>query len=227
MSMDNEQESRLISRGTPADDPTWGEVSSFLGAVESTYAEVPAARYERTVVAAVAQEARALRNDPQSYPMAKEPFSFKSHRLLIGVLAAAVVALPAGVAAAAATGNGPLAYLMPGATPETTAPAFEPTFTSVPTQTPDELPTETSSPSPSADDGDEAAVEPSPEPSPRTTTKAPAHRDNDDADEDSDEDSDDEGDDHEQAESESSHDSDEADHEAEDPEHDSEDDTED
>lgn len=225
MGIDKEQENRLISRGMPADDPAWGQVSSFLDAVESTYADVPAARYERTVVNAVAQEARALRNDPQfaQHAKAKEPFTFKTHRLLIGVVAAAVVVLPAGVAAAA-TGNGPLAYLMPGATPETSAPAFETTDTAIPSETP----TETPSATPSAEESDEpeeVVVEPSPEPSPRTTTKAPVHRDNDDADDDADKQGEDEGDDEgeaEHAEAESGHDSDD-DHESEDADPESED----
>ena len=136
MGIDKEQENRLISGEMPVDDPTWGEVSAFLEAVDVAYANTSAAQYEAAIVAAVSQEARSIRNAPQTNRRTrmKDLFTFKTHRLLIGAVIAAVVALTAGVGVAAATGTGPLAPFLPAA--ETTAPLPEPTLTSTPTEEP-------------------------------------------------------------------------------------------
>ena len=132
-----------------------GEVSAFLEAVDAAYADTSAAQYEAAIVAAVSHEARSIRNAPQTNRRTsmKDLFTIKTHRLLIGSVIAAVVALTAGVGVAAATGTGPLANLLPAA-PETTAASFEPT----PVISPTEEPTASSSADDDADDQAERAT---------------------------------------------------------------------
>lgn|GEM_PF-1457825 len=176
MGIDKEQESRLISHETPVDDPTWGEVSAFLEAVESAYADVPTAQYEAAIVAAVSHEARSLRNAPQTNRRTrmKDLFTFKTHRLLIGAVVAAVVALTAGVGVAAATGTGPLAPFLPVA--ETTAPLPEPTLTGTPTEEPSATASDDD-----ADDQSEAEDSSDDDSTPSATPTS--HREKDEADE--------------------------------------------
>jgi len=181
MGIDKEQENRLISGETPADDPTWGEVSAFLEAVDAAYADTSAAQYEAAIVAAVSHEARSIRNAPQTNRRTrmKDLFTIKTHRLLIGSVIAAVVALTAGVGVAAATGTGPLVHLLPAASPETTAPVEEPTVTASPT----EDPTATASDD-DADDQSEAEDESGDDSTSTPSATPTSHRTHDEADDD-------------------------------------------
>lgn len=209
MGIDKEQENRLISGETPVDDPTWGEVSAFLEAVDAAYADTSAAQYEAAIVAAVSHEARSIRNAPQTNRRTrmKDLFTIKTHRLLIGSVIAAVVALTAGVGVAAATGTGPLVHLLPAAGPETTAPVEEPTVTASPTEDPSATTSDDD-----ADDQSEAEDESGDDSTSTPSATPTSHRSDDEAD-------DDEGDDdsdHSSADSSHDSDSDEAEDEADD-----------
>lgn len=159
MGIDETQESRLLAREVPHDDPTWGEVSAFLEAVDATYAGVPTSQYEAAHLAAVAREARLLGDGLQTHrrKTMKDRFPVASPRVLIASAVAALLAVTAGVGVASALGGGPLATLLPTAT---TAPAVDPSpsvATPEPTQTED------------GDDQGEDADDPTPTATPTST----------------------------------------------------------
>ncbi|MBU4189192.1 MAG: hypothetical protein L6256_11310 [Propionicimonas sp.] len=123
MDIDNTQESRLMARGIPSDDPAWGQVSAFLTAVESTYPNVGAVPLEASHLAAISRELRLLQAEPRpaQRKTMKDFLKLKTHRVLFGSLIAALVALTAGVGVAAAMGGGdPLKPLVPASQPEVT-----------------------------------------------------------------------------------------------------------
>jgi len=122
MGIDDTQESRLISRGMPGDDPTWGEVSAFLEAVDSAYADIRTTGIEASHLAAVSREVRLVRGELQHgrKKTMKDLFTLKTHRILAGSVAAAVIALTAGVGVASAMPGGPLAQLLPASPAEVT-----------------------------------------------------------------------------------------------------------
>lgn len=174
MGIDDAKESRLMAGAMPTDDPTWGEVSAFLVAVESTYPETPTATLEAGHLAAVSRESRRLRagHQPGRRRTMKDLITLKTHRLLIGGLAAAIIALTAGVGVASAMGIDPLANLLPAAPAETT-PAPEPS-SATPTPAVTEEPSD--EPGEDADEQDDA-----------TPTAAPTRDDETDEAEDADE----------------------------------------
>jgi len=159
MGIDETQESRLLAREVPHDDPTWGEVSAFLEAVDATYAGVPTSQYEAAHLAAVAREARLLGDGLQTHrrKTMKDRLPVASPRVLIASAIAALLAVTAGVGAASALGGGPLAALLPTAT---TAPAVDPAPS---VATPEPAPTE------DGDDQGEDADDPTPKATPTAT----------------------------------------------------------
>lgn len=167
MGIDDAQESRLISRGMPGDDPTWGEVSAFLETVDSAYADIRTTDLAAGHLAAVSREVRLIRGELQHgrKKTMKDLFTLKTHRILAGSVAAAVIALTAGVGVASAMPGGPLAHLVPAAPAELT-----PTPAPV---TPSEAPVASAHESDPSDDADEpdatSPTTPSPKPSARHT----------------------------------------------------------
>ena len=157
MGIEDSQEDRLMAHAVPGDDPTWGEVSAFMEAVDSAYAEVPTTRYEAVHLAAISGAARSARNELHTSrrKTMKDLFTFKSRRVLIASVVAALLALTAGVGAASALGGGPLANLLPAAPTETS---------SAPEVTP--LPTPTAS---DIEDGDDQGDDESDDPTPKAT----------------------------------------------------------
>lgn len=136
MGIEHSQEDRLMAHAMPGDDPTWGEVSAFMEAVDSAYAEVPTTPYETAHLAAVFGAARSIHNGIPATrrKTMKDRFTNSSHRVLIASVAAALLALTAGVGAASALGGGPLANLLPAAPAEVSA-SEEATPTPTPTPT--------------------------------------------------------------------------------------------
>lgn len=123
MGIDDMQEPWLVLRGVPNDDPALGEVSAFLERVDAAYAGLSTAHCESGHLAAVTQEARTIRNGLRTSrrKTMKELFSFKTHRLLVGSVMAALIML-SGVGVASAMGGGPIAQLWPAAPLDTTSP---------------------------------------------------------------------------------------------------------
>lgn len=163
MGIEHSQEDRLLAHAMPGDDPTWGEVSAFMEAVDSAYAEVPTTPYEAAHLAAVFGAARSIRNGiPIRRNTMKDRFTNSSHRVLIASVAAALLALTAGVGAASALGGGPLANLLPASPGEvSTSPQAAPSSTPVPTATESDD---------ESDDQDEDEATPT-----ATPTKTPDH----------------------------------------------------
>jgi len=158
MGIEHSQEDRLMAHAMPGDDPTWGEVSAFMEAVDSAYAEVPTTPYETAHLAAVFGAARSIHNGIPATrrKTMKDRFTNSSHRVLIASVAAALLALTAGVGAASALGGGPLANLLPAAPAEVSA-----SEEATPTPTPTPTATETEDASDDqGEDEDEATPKP-------------------------------------------------------------------
>ncbi len=164
MGIDDAQESRLLGRGLPGDDPTWGEVSAFLEVVGSAYAGLSATGSEGVHLAAVTREARAVRNGLHTHrrKTMKDIFSFKSHRFFVGAVIAALIAL-SGVGVASAMGGGPLAQFLPAGpvesspapAPTSVRPAPEPTASEQPDDQGEDEPTATPAPTKDEQDADD------------------------------------------------------------------------
>ena len=172
MGIDDAQESRLLSRGMPGDDPTWGEVSAFLENVDSAYADIRTTDLAAGHLAAVSREVRLVRGELQHgrKKTMKDLFTLKTHRILAGSLAAAVIALTAGVGVASAMPGGPLAHLLPASPVELTpTPAPDPA-------TPSATPVASTHESEASEDESEepeatSTTAPAPKPSARHTEK--------------------------------------------------------
>ncbi len=131
MGIEHSQEDRLMAHAMPGDDPTWGEVSAFMEAVDSAYAEVPTTPYETAHLAAVFGAARSIHNGIPATrrKTMKDRFTNSSHRVLIASVAAALLALTPVSAqpARSAAGRGEPASAAPArsalgrATPDTDA----------------------------------------------------------------------------------------------------------
>jgi len=135
---------RYLSGSMTKDDPAWGEVSAFLESLDSAYPVESVAAFEDRHVPALAREARLIAGGHElgKRRTMKDIFTFKTHRALIATIAAALLALTAGVGVASALGVNPLAHL---------APASDPVVTPVPT-----APTESAAPTPEPTDDDQA-----------------------------------------------------------------------
>ncbi|HEY3406958.1 MAG TPA: hypothetical protein VGK53_02170 [Propionicimonas sp.] len=135
---------RYLSGSMTKDDPAWGEVSAFLESLDSAYPVESVAAFEDRHVPALGREARLIAGgqDLGKRRTMKDIFAFKTHRALIATIAAALLALSAGVGVASAMGVNPLAHL---------APASDPVVTPVPT-----APTESAAPTPEPTDDDQA-----------------------------------------------------------------------
>ena len=135
---------RYLSGSMTKDDPAWGEVSAFLESLDSAYPVESVAAFEDRHVPALAREARLIAGGHGlgKRRTMKDIFTFKTHRALIATIAAALLALTAGVGVASALGVNPLAHL---------APASDPVVTPVPT-----APTESAAPTPEPTDDDQA-----------------------------------------------------------------------
>jgi hypothetical protein len=135
---------RYLSGSMAKDDPAWGEVSAFLESLDSAYPVESVAAFEDRHVPALAREARLIAggHDLGKRRTMKDIFAFRTHRALIATIAAALLALTAGVGVASALGVNPLAHL---------APASDPVVTPVPT-----VQTESAAPTPEPTDDDQA-----------------------------------------------------------------------
>jgi hypothetical protein len=135
---------RYLSGSMTKDDPAWGEVSAFLESLDSAYPVESVAAFEDRHVPALAREARLIAGgrDQDKRRTMKDIFTFRTHRALIATIAAALLALTAGVGVASAMGVNPLAHL---------APASDPVVTPVPT-----APTESAAPTPEPTEDDQA-----------------------------------------------------------------------
>lgn len=135
---------RYLSGSMTKDDPAWGEVSAFLESLDSAYPVESVAAFEDRHVPALGREARLIAGgqDLGKRTTMKDIFAFRTHRALIATIAAALLALTAGVGVASALGVNPLAHL---------APASDPVVKPVPT-----APTESALPTPEPTDDDQA-----------------------------------------------------------------------
>lgn len=133
MGIDESEVSRLLRGEIPADDPAWGEVSSFLKDVGTAYRTEPTAAVESRHLAAVAREARLVRSElRQPRQSAGKRLYKRAHRVLAGSVGAALVVLTAGVGVASALGINPLEQLIRSVVPSM-APQIPPTSPSDPT----------------------------------------------------------------------------------------------
>jgi hypothetical protein len=146
---------RYLARSMAKDDPAWGEVSAFLESLDSTYPVESVAALGDRHVPALAREARLVAGgqDLNKRRKMKDIFAFKTHRALIATIAAALIALTAGVGVASALGVNPLAHLAPASDPVVTPVPTAPTESAVPTAEP----TDDDQADDESDDNDESA----------------------------------------------------------------------
>jgi len=146
---------RYLAGSMAKDDPAWGEVSAFLESLDSAYPVESVAALEDRHVPALAREARLVAGgqDLSKRRTMKDIFAFKTHRALIATIAAALIALTAGVGVASALGVNPLAHLAPASDPVVTPVPTAPTESAVPTAGP----TEDDQADDESDDSDESA----------------------------------------------------------------------
>lgn len=167
MGLDESEVSRLLRGDVPNDDPVWGEVSSFLDTVGTTYPAVPTTALEDRHLAAVARETRLVHSELRHPRQGAVKRLFQgSHRVLAGSVGAFLIALTAGVGVASALGINPLGQLLappPAASsvvPQATSPETSSTGTAdgnkdgepgtvSPEAVPGSVPTPTTLPTPS------------------------------------------------------------------------------
>lgn len=103
MGFDDTTEPRVVAHNLTPDDPTWGQVASFLDAADSAYSESPSPTHQAVHLAAISQ---AFRDDA---PRRDQPMidmnTRRRGRTALGALMASAVLAIAGVTAAAAFGG--------------------------------------------------------------------------------------------------------------------------